>query len=60
MGFSLELKNFESKELVNPMRLAQSKEQWVHNKELGKPPKSRAPKLVKRKMKIITNKAQDV
>ena len=41
-GFSLELKNFKSKELVNPKRLALSKERWIHHKELREELRSRA------------------
>ena len=59
-GFSQERKNFVSKELVNPRRLAQRKEQWIHLKELIEELRSRASWSHKWKPKIVTNKAQDV
>ena len=36
--------------------MALSKERWIHHKELGKPPKSRALKLVKPKTKSSKTK----
>ena len=53
------LKNVNPKELVNPSDLALIKAVWIHHKELGKPPKSRAPKLVKPKTKVITREEND-
>jgi len=44
---------------VNPSDLALIKAVWIHHKELGKPPKSRAPKLVKPKTKVITQEEND-
>ena len=58
-GFSQERKNVNSRELVNPSDLALIKAVWIHHKELGKPPKSRAPKLVKPKTKVITREEND-
>ena len=52
-------KNVKSRELVNPSDLALIKAVWIHHKELGKPPKSRAPKLVKQKTKVITREEND-
>ena len=40
---------------MNPSDLALIKAVWIHHKELGKPPKSRAPKLVKPKTKVIND-----
>ena len=54
LGFSQKRKNINSRELMNPSDLALIKSVWIHHKELGKPPKSHAPKLVKPKMKVIT------
>ena len=58
-GFSQKRKNINSRELVNPSDLALIKAVWIHHKELGKPPKSRAPKLVKPKTKVITREEND-
>ena len=58
-GFSQKHKNVNSRELVNPSDLALIKAVWIHHKELGKPPKSRAPKLVKPKTKVITREEND-
>ena len=58
-GFSQKCKNVNSRELVNPSDLALIKVVWIHHKELGKPPKSRAPKLVKPKTKVITREEND-
>ena len=44
---------------MNPSDLALIKAVWIHHKELGKPPKSRAPKLVKPKTKVITREEND-
>ena len=60
LGFSLERKNYESKEHVNPRRLALSKERWNHLKELREELRSRASWSHKRKTKIVTSKAQEV
>ena len=58
-GFSQERKNINSRELVNPSDLALIEAVWIHHKELGKPSKSRAPKLVKPKTKVITREEDD-
>ena len=58
-GFSQKRKNVNSRELVNPSDLALIKAVWIHHKELGKPPKSRAPKLVKPKTKVTTREEND-
>ena len=58
-GFSKKNNNINSRELVNPSDLALIKAVWIHHKELGKPPKSRAPKLVKPKTKVITREEND-
>ena len=58
-GFSKKCKNVNSRELVSPSDLALIEAVWIHHKELGKPPKSRAPKLVKPKAKIITREEYD-
>ena len=58
-GFSQKRKNVNSRELVNPSDLALIKAVWIHHKEIGKTPKSRAPKLVKPKMKVITREEYD-
>ena len=58
-GFSQERKNVNSSELVNPSDLALIEAVWIHHKELGKPPKSRASKLDKPKTKIITREEYD-
>ena len=50
-GFSQKRKNVNSRELVNPNDLGLIVAVWIHHKELGKPPKSHAPKLVKSKRK---------
>ena len=52
-------KNVNSREPVNPSDLALIKAIWIHYKELGKPSKSRAPKLVKPKTKVITREEND-
>ena len=57
--FSKKNKNVNSRELVNPSDLALIKAVWIHHKELGKPSKSLAPKLVKPKMKVITREEND-
>ena len=44
---------------MNPSDLALIEVVWIHHKELGKPPKYRAPKLVKPKMRIITREEYD-
>ena len=49
--FSQKRKNVNSRELVNPSDLGLIEAVWIHHKELEKPPKSRAPKLVKSKRK---------
>ena len=59
MGFSQKRKNINSRELVNPSDLGLIEAVWIHHKELGKLPKSRAPKLVKPKTKIITREETD-
>ena len=43
-------KNVNSRELVSPSDLVLIEAVWIHHKELGKPSKSRAPKLVKPKL----------
>ena len=57
--FKKKNKNVNSRELVNPSDLALIKAVWIHHKELGKPSKSRAPKLVKPKTKVITREKND-
>jgi hypothetical protein len=59
MGLSQKRKNVNSRKLVNPSDLALIKVVWIHHKELGNPPKSRSPKLVKPKMKVITREEYD-
>ena len=46
-GFSLERKNVNSRELVKPSDLGLIEAVWIHHKELGKPPKSRAQESTK-------------
>jgi len=58
-GFSQKRKNVNSRELVNHSDLVLIKAVWIHHKELGKPPKSRAPKLVKPKTKVITREENE-
>jgi len=55
----LETQERKLRELVNPSDLALIKAVWIHHKELEKPTKSRAPKLVKSKTKIITREEYD-
>ena len=59
-GFSLERKNFVSKELVNPGHFELSRDRWIHHKELREELRSRASWSHKRKPKFVTDKAQDV
>ena len=59
-GFSQDVKNFISKDLVNPRRFVLRRRLGIHHKKLRKGVRSRASWSHKRKSKSITNKTQDV
>ena len=58
--FSQDVKNFISKDLVNPRRFVLRRMVGIHHKKLRKGVRSRASWSHKRKSKSVTNKAQDI